>query len=182
MTTANGATPGFTSASPAGPSATSAALREVMRSFATGVVVLTTAGERCHGMTANSFSSVSLDPPLVLCCVSRSATMHEAITVTQRFAVSILDADQEHLARYFTDRRRPRGSAQFEQVDSAPGPVTGSPVLGGALASLECVLTESYLAGDHSIFIGEVVGSHWRPAATALLFFGGHYHELSAAD
>lgn len=177
MATVNGATPGY-----ATTSAPSVALREVMRSFATGVVVLTTAGERCHGMTANSFTSVSLDPPLVLCCVSRSATMHDAIAATRRFAVSILDADQEHLARYFTDRRRPRGSAQFEHVNSAPGPVTGAPVLAGALASLECVLTESYLAGDHSIFIGEVVGSHWRSCESALLFFGGAYHGLPSTD
>ena len=175
MATVNGATPGYAATS-------STALREVMRSFATGVVVLTTAGERCHGMTANSFTSVSLDPPLVLCCVSRSAVMHEAITVTRRFAVSILDADQEHLARYFTDRRRPPGRAQFEQVDSTPGPVTGAPILSGALASLECVLTESYLAGDHSIFLGEVVGSHSRSCASALLFLGGTYHGLPGTD
>jgi flavin reductase (DIM6/NTAB) family NADH-FMN oxidoreductase RutF len=156
-----------------------ASLREVMRKFATGITVLTTAGEYCHGMTANAFSSLSLDPPLVLCCVSRTAVMHEAITVTRQFAVSIMAADQEKLARYFSDRRRPKGADQFEPVDWRPGPQTGAPLLSGCLAWLECRLVEVHEGGDHSIFVGEVLGSSWSSGHQALLFFGGGFHQLA---
>ncbi|WP_158883610.1 flavin reductase family protein [Amycolatopsis anabasis] len=151
-----------------------------MRRFATGITVLTTGGERCHGMTANAFSSVSLDPPLVLCCVARTAFMHDAITAVRSFAVSILSDDQEHLARYFTDRRRPRGPAQFDEVDCRPGPYTSAPLLSGCLAWLECKLTEAYDGGDHSIFVGEVVGSSWGSDRQALLFFAGGFHSTAA--
>src|SRR5205814_811200 len=111
-------------------------LREVMSQFATGITVLTAGGERAHGMTANAFSSVSLDPPMVLCCVSRAARMHEAILTAQSFAVSILADEQRDLARYFADWRRPRGIAQFDPVDWYLGPYTGAPLLAGCLAWL----------------------------------------------
>ncbi|MEU1288601.1 flavin reductase family protein [Kitasatospora sp. NPDC005856] len=152
------------------------ALRETMARFATGVTVLTTGGEYAHGMTANAFSSVSLEPPMVLCCVGRSATMHEAITATRSFAVTVLGADQEHLARYFTNKSRPRGAAQFDGLDWQPGPFTGAPLLSGSLAWLECKLAEQYDGGDHSIFLGEVLASDWADDRQALLFYGGAFH------
>ncbi|MGK4584706.1 flavin reductase family protein [Kitasatospora sp. HPMI-4] len=151
-------------------------LRETMARFATGITVLTTGGEYVHGMTANAFSSVSLEPPLVLCCVARTATMHEAITVTRSFALSVLGAEQEHLARYFADRSRPRGAAQFHGVDWRPGPFTGAPLLSDSLAWLECKLAERYDGGDHSIFLGEVLASDWADDRQALLFYGGGFH------
>jgi flavin reductase (DIM6/NTAB) family NADH-FMN oxidoreductase RutF len=156
------------------------ALREVMSQFATGITVLTAGGEHGHGMTANAFSSVSLDPPMVLCCVSRAARMHEAIVSAQAFGVSILAADQREHARYFADWRRPRGLVQFEQVDCVPGPHTGSPLLNGAVAWLECRLTQVYEGGDHSIFLGEVLASSVSDKPDALLFFGGGYHEIGS--
>jgi flavin reductase (DIM6/NTAB) family NADH-FMN oxidoreductase RutF len=152
-----------------------------MAQFATGITVLTAGGEEGHGMTANSFTSVSLDPPMVLCCVSRAARMHEAITAAQAFAVSILSADQRELARYFTDWRRPRGMAQFDSVDWVDGPLTGSPLLTGCLAWLECKLVSVYEGGDHSIFLGEVLHSSRGTNPHALLFYGGGYHEIGAA-
>ncbi|HEX5405921.1 MAG TPA: flavin reductase family protein [Pseudonocardiaceae bacterium] len=152
-----------------------------MAQFATGITVLTAGGEEGHGMTANSFTSVSLDPPMVLCCVSRAARMHEAITAAQAFAVSILSADQRELARYFTDWRRPRGMAQFDSVDWVDGPLTGSPLLTGCLAWLECKLVSVYEGGDHSIFLGEVLHSSRSSNPQALLFYGGGYHEIGAA-
>lgn len=155
-------------------------LRDVMRQFATGIVVLTTAGEHCHGMTANAFSSVSLDPPLVLCCVAGTATMHGAISRAGGFAVSVLDASQEHLARYFTDKRRPRGPAQFDAVDCRRGPHTGAPLMSGALAWLECSLTDSHEGGDHSIFVGRVLGSSRGTGSEALLHFGGAYERVAS--
>ncbi|SFB25473.1 NADH-FMN oxidoreductase RutF, flavin reductase (DIM6/NTAB) family [Amycolatopsis marina] len=154
-------------------------LREVMSRFATGITVLTAGGENGHGMTANAFSSVSLEPPMVLCCVSRAARMHEAIVSAQSFAVSILGAGQREQARYFADWRRPRGLAQFDQVDWTPGPQTGAPLLAGSLAWLECRLARTYAGGDHSIFLGEVLSSSRGSSPEALLFFGGDYHQVA---
>jgi flavin reductase (DIM6/NTAB) family NADH-FMN oxidoreductase RutF/acyl-CoA thioesterase FadM len=156
-------------------------LREVMSRFATGITVLTVAGEEWHGMTANAFTSVSLDPPLVLCCVATPARLHQAITASGHFGVSVLGADQEHLARYFADRTRPSGAAQFDAVDWLPGPKTGAPLLPGALAWLECDVTQVYNGGDHSIFIGEVTGSFRGDTGEALLFFDGSYQPVAPA-
>ncbi|WP_158851446.1 flavin reductase family protein [Saccharothrix deserti] len=153
-------------------------LRDAMSRFATGITVLTVGGEQTHGMTANAFSSVSLDPPLVLCCVSRTAVMHDAITNTKRFAVSIMGAEQEPTARYFADRRRPRGAAQFEAVDWLPGPRTGAPLLSGALAWVECELTQWYEGGDHSIFLGQVLSCSRSEGTRALLFYGSQFHQV----
>jgi flavin reductase (DIM6/NTAB) family NADH-FMN oxidoreductase RutF len=155
-----------------------ASLREVMARFATGITVLTAAGADGHGMTANAFSSVSLEPSLVLCCVARTARMHAAIIAARYFGVSILGGDQEELARYFADKRRPSGAAQFDAVDWRPGPSTGAPLLSGALAWLECELVESYDGGDHSIFLGSVLSAGRGPDGHALLFFGGACHQV----
>ncbi|MEJ3747474.1 flavin reductase family protein [Actinomycetes bacterium KLBMP 9797] len=151
-----------------------------MSQFASGITVLTTGGESPHGMTANAFSSVSLTPPMVLCCVSRAARMHEAIVAEQSFAVSILGAEQREAARHFADWRRPRGMPQFEPVEWYPGPRTGAPLLAGCLAWLECRLAQSHDGGDHSIFVGEVVGSSRGVAGPALVFFGGGYHQAGS--
>jgi len=154
-------------------------LREAMVQFATGITVLTAPGEHCHGMTANAFSSVSLEPPLVLCCVSRTARMHAAIISAGSFAVSMLGADQEHLARYFADRRRPNGRAQFDSVNWVPGPRTGAPLLSGSLAWLECELTKAYDGGDHSIFLGRVLSSRRISDRKALVFYYGAFHRVT---
>jgi flavin reductase len=151
-------------------------LRDVMSNFATGITVLTAAGEHCHGMTANAFSSLSLEPPMVLCCVARTAQMHETILCTGNFGVSVLSAGQEHLARYFASRDRPRGIAQFDDVEWFPARRSGAPLLAGSLAWLECELTEVYRGGDHSIFVGTVLDAARRPGE-ALLFFGGNFYQ-----
>ncbi|QFZ20715.1 flavin reductase family protein [Saccharothrix syringae] len=153
-------------------------LREAMSLFATGVTVLTVGGEHVHGMTANAFTSVSLDPPLVLCCVARSAVMHGAISETGRFAVSIMGADQRETARYFADKRRPLGAAQFDAVDWLAGPHSGAPLLHGALAWLECWLVHRYEGGDHTIFVGRVLDCRRGAGAGALLFYGSAFHEV----
>lgn len=157
-----------------------ATLREVMAQFATGITVLTTGGELAHGMTANAFSSVSLEPPLVLSCVSRAARMHESILASGTFAVSILADGQRDVAKHFADWRRPRGMAQFDAVDWYAGPSTGSPLVHGCLAWLECELTQAYDGGDHSIFVGAVRNSS-RSVGTLqpLLFHRGGYHQVA---
>ena len=158
----------------AGPG-TETSLREVMSRFATGVLVLTVGGDRIHGMTANAFSSVSLDPPTVLCCVAHSAVMHRAMAEERRFAVSVMGADQEPLARYFADKERPLGPAQFDRVDWLPGPRTRAPLLTGALAWLECEVQDTYVSGDHSIFTGRVLSSLRGVDRDGLLFFRGRF-------
>lgn len=157
-------------------------LRRAVARFATGVVVLTVGGDHIHGMTANAFSSVSLDPPLVLCCVSHAAVMHNAITSTGSFAVSVLGADQETGARYFADQARPLGSRQFRDVSWDPGPRTGSPLLAGSLAWLECELADVFDAGDHSIFLGRVLSSAQATGRSGLIFFDGAYRQVVPAE
>jgi flavin reductase (DIM6/NTAB) family NADH-FMN oxidoreductase RutF len=155
--------------------------RSIMGLFATGVTVVTAAGERPHGMTANAFASVSKEPPLILVCVDREAVMHERIQATGAFGVSVLTGTQEHLARYFADRRRPQGLAQFAPLQWAPGRMTGAPLLSGALAWIECGLRDAYTVGDHSIFIGAVLDLAPGTDRGALLFFGGRFWQLDNA-
>ncbi|GAA4549733.1 flavin reductase family protein [Amycolatopsis samaneae] len=155
-----------------------AGLREVMGQFATGITVLTAGGEEGHGMTANSFTSVSLEPPMVLCCVSRAARMHTAIVSAGGYAVSVLSGGQRELARYFADWRRPAGLAQFDSVEWTPGPLTGAPLLSGALAWVECELAEIYEGGDHSIFLGRVLASSRSTGTDTLVFYNGGYHHI----
>ncbi|SDD09428.1 flavin reductase family protein [Actinokineospora iranica] len=158
---------------------TPSALREVMGELATGVVVLSVGGEHIHGMTANAFTSLSLDPPLVLCCVAHTAVMHGAISAAGRFGVSVMNAGQEDLARHFADKARPLGPAQFAGLDWQPGARTRAPLLSGAMAWLECDLAGSYECGDHSIFVGAVLSAGRGSGEQALLFHRGRFHRLA---
>ncbi|HEY2577499.1 MAG TPA: flavin reductase family protein [Streptosporangiaceae bacterium] len=153
-----------------------AGLRSVLGRFATGVTVVTTSHGAPCGMTANAFTSVSLDPPLVLVCISRNANIYKAVLDAGCFAVSMLSADQEHVARYFADHSRPRGAAEFDAVEWSPGPGTGAPVLHGCLAWLDCSLVNSYDGGDHEIFLGSVLDSGSGMDGDALVFFRGGFH------
>jgi flavin reductase (DIM6/NTAB) family NADH-FMN oxidoreductase RutF len=157
-------------------------LRSVFGKFATGVTVVASGGEVPRGMTANSFTSVSIRPPLILVCVNRQSSLQQAVLDCGSFAVSILSARQEHVARYFADRSRPRGLAEFDAVDWTPAPRTGAPVVDGALAWLDCALAASYDGGDHTIFIGSVLASGWEPEHDALLFFSSGFHRPQLAQ
>jgi flavin reductase (DIM6/NTAB) family NADH-FMN oxidoreductase RutF len=152
-------------------------LREVMSRFATGVTVLTVGAEHIHGMTANAFSSVSLQPPSVLCCVSHRAVMFRAITEAGHFGVSIMGVEQEGVARHFADKGRELGPAQFTDIGWTPGTRTGAPLLAGSLAWLECEVTAAYESGDHSIFVGQVLDARLGSGEEGLLFFGGGFHQ-----
>ena len=156
-------------------------LRGVLGMFATGITVVTASGQNApHGMTANSFTSVSLDPPLVLVCVLRDAAMHQAILDSKSFAVSVLSTSQEPVARYFADRGRPRDEREFDVIDWVPGQHTGAPLVGGTLAWLECELAAVYYGGDHSIFLGAVLDLGRSSERNALLYFGGDFRSLQA--
>jgi flavin reductase len=153
------------------------ALRSVLGRFATGVTVVAAGRETPCGMTANAFTSVSLDPPLILVCVDRSAAIYNTVQSAGSFAVSMLSARQEHVARHFADHSRPRGADEFGAFEWSPGPSTGAPILDGAIAWVECALATSHEGGDHEIFIGSVLSSGFGPTDDALLFFSGGFHQ-----
>ncbi len=152
------------------------ALRQVFGTFATGVTVVTVGGERPHGMTANSFTSVSLDPPLVLVCVDRGAVMHGCLDTARFFGISVLAAGHAGLARYFADPRRPVGPDEFAQVTVVAGERTGVPLIAGALAWFECELWRRYDGGDHTIVVGRLLRTDRPAEADALLFHRGQLH------
>jgi flavin reductase (DIM6/NTAB) family NADH-FMN oxidoreductase RutF len=153
--------------------------RQVAGRFATGVTVVTTVGEGAvRGMTVNAFTSVSLDPLLVLVAVDRQASMHELIQRHGVFAVTVLSAGQEALSRYFASPGRAEGAAQFADVPCEAAPVTGSPVIQGGLGWLDCRVAAAHTAGDHSLFVGEVVAMGGPFPGDPLVFFGGGYHAL----
>ena len=132
--------------------------RAVMSRFSTGVAVVTCVQDGFdHAMTANSFTSVSLDPPLVLVCVENDSRFHEAISHAGSWAVSVLDAGQRGRARWFATRGRPL-VGQFDSTPTTRSHVTGSLLIDGALAVLECRTVAVHPAGDHDIVVGEVLG------------------------
>jgi flavin reductase (DIM6/NTAB) family NADH-FMN oxidoreductase RutF len=130
-------------------------------------------------MTANSFTSVSLDPPLVLVCIGREAVMHRCLEETRVFGVSVLSSRQESVARHFSDRSRPLGAAQFDAVDWRPGRITGTPLINGALATFECEQLRTFDGGDHTIFLGRVLSVYRHADDDGLLFFHGRMHRLA---
>ncbi|MEU9829812.1 flavin reductase family protein [Micromonospora chersina] len=155
-----------------------ALLRRAFAAFATGVTVVTVGGPNPHGMTANSFTSVSLDPPLLLVCVDREAVMHTSLMATRHFAVSVLAAHQEDVARHFANRRRPLGAAQFEPVDWQPGPASGAPLISDALATFECEHWRTYDGGDHSIVVGRLLAANRRHERDPVLFMHGRFRRM----
>jgi 3-hydroxy-9,10-secoandrosta-1,3,5(10)-triene-9,17-dione monooxygenase reductase component len=149
--------------------------RNVMGHFPTGVSVITTAheGEK-HGMTANSITSVSLEPVMILACLTRGARTALAIQQAGRFAVNILGEHQEELSRRFA---KP-GDDHFEGLDVQGGPA-GLPLLPGCIAYLICRLHDVVQAGDHDIVLGNVEECDVSPnGGNPLVFFQGGYRTL----
>ena len=155
------------------------AFRQAMGSFATGVTVVTVASDdgNMHGMTVNSFSSVSLDPMLVLVCLSQTSRSVGLIERAGAFVVNVLSAGQRDVSRWFANPHRPAGSAMFDGVPFEPG-ATGGPVLADATASFDCLLHQTHRAGDHFIVFGEVVALVHRPQLEPLIFHSGTYKSL----
>jgi flavin reductase (DIM6/NTAB) family NADH-FMN oxidoreductase RutF len=135
-----------------------AAFRRAAGQFPTGIVVVSTslAGVG-HAMTVSAFTSVSLDPVLVLFCAEKVARFHDAVLEAGTWAVSVLGEDSEKVARWLATRGRPL-EGQLDAVPHHAGPLTGSPVLECALAALECRTVAVHDGGDHSIIVGEVIG------------------------
>jgi flavin reductase (DIM6/NTAB) family NADH-FMN oxidoreductase RutF len=162
----------------ASPGFASEDFRGALGAFATGVTIVTTRGEEHpYGMTANAFSSVSLDPPLILVCVKAFSEGADLIRENGVFAVNILAAEQEPLSRYFASKDRPRGRDAFGDIAHRTA-ASGSPVLDGSVGYLDCALHTSHEAGDHVIFIGEVLALDFSHEVAPLLFHGGGYRFL----
>ncbi|EJM15546.1 conserved protein of DIM6/NTAB family [Pseudomonas sp. GM21] len=158
----------------AGPAFDGRALRDAFGSFATGVTIVTTTGPGGVdiGLTANSFSSVSLDPPMVLWSLARTSLNMDAFRNSGHFAVHILSADQEALSGRFASK----GIDRFEGLALDRGP-DGIPMLKECMARFACKLAYQYEGGDHVIFVGEIVDfSH--SARKPLVFHGGRYGML----
>jgi flavin reductase (DIM6/NTAB) family NADH-FMN oxidoreductase RutF len=155
------------------PVFSSVQFRSALGMFATGVTIVTartTSGELI-GLTANSFNSVSLDPPLVLWSLARAAASLPAFSTGSHYAINVLAADQKTLAERFALKGADRwGGVAF--VEGAGG----APLIAGAAASFECFNRSRYEEGDHVIFVGEVERCTHRPGATPLLFHGGRFY------
>jgi len=147
-----------------------------MRGFPAGVAVLTVdvEGERI-GLTVGSVVSLSLEPPLVGVSVSRQAAMHELLRRAGTFALSLLAGDQEAVAQHFARGVPP--FAHWHAIRTREG-AAGAPLVEGALGWLECRLAGEHEAGDHTLFVGEVVSAEAGLAGAALVWVGGGYVSL----
>jgi flavin reductase (DIM6/NTAB) family NADH-FMN oxidoreductase RutF len=155
------------------------ALRAVMRHWTTGVTVLTTRdGAQVHGMTVNAFTSVSLEPPLVLACIERVVRTHALVDSSRVFAISFLREGQEHISNRFAGRQTDV-SDRFEGLSTFTA-ITGSPILADNLGYLDCVVTTAYEAGSHTIFLAEVVDAKVQNSQKPLVYFDRNYHILAS--
>jgi flavin reductase (DIM6/NTAB) family NADH-FMN oxidoreductase RutF len=155
--------------------------RAVMSRFATGITIVSTVQDGiAHAMTANAFTSVSLDPPLVLVCVDKATRMYDAIRACGSWGVSVLAAGQQAVAERFARSGRDLLS-QFDGVPTVPGPKTGCALLIGALSWLECRTWATYDGGDHIIVVGEVLslGVEELSGPDALVYLTGGYRSLN---
>jgi flavin reductase (DIM6/NTAB) family NADH-FMN oxidoreductase RutF len=152
--------------------------KEALKLWASGVTVVTSQTEKhgLKGMTATSFSSVSLDPPQVLVCINQTADTGDAVLEGKSFAVNILTAEQQGVSNQFAG-----GASQeerFANVNWHQGE-TGSPMLDDALVSIECTVVQQVLAGSHWVVIGEVQAVECR-SGDALLYYNSGYRELTS--
>ena len=147
--------------------------RASLAMFATGVTIVTarTPSGELVGLTANSFNSVSLTPPLVLWSLSKTAGSMAVLTRGSHYAINILAADQIELAERFASRREDRWTGVSFETGS-----TGAPLLAGAAASFECFNRSRYEEGDHVIFVGEVERCTHKAGASPLLYHGGKFY------
>jgi flavin reductase (DIM6/NTAB) family NADH-FMN oxidoreductase RutF len=151
----------------------SATFRSVLGRFVSGVTIVTArdAAGGDHGMTASAFSSVSLEPPLILICIAHDATLHPIVLEVDELAVSILTASQEAIARRFAEKLDNR----FEGVGFSRG-ITGAPLIDRALAHIEARIAHRYPGGDHTIFVAEVLAASATMDEPLVYYRGGYAH------
>lgn len=151
-------------------------LRDACGSFATGVTVITTrTDDGDHGMTANAFMSVSLDPPLITISLDRNSKMLEKLRSSGRYAVNVLAQNMEPMAMHFAGRHDPALGEIFAERD-------GLPVIPGARAIFLTDVEKEVDAGDHTLFIGRVTAIDRDERAKPLLFSDGKFAKLACAD
>ena len=151
--------------------------RRVLGHFVTGVTAVTACdGDgRPTGLTASAFSSLSLDPPLILVCVDHKSQSYPSLLERGRFAVNVLRLDQEAISRRFA-------STRLDKFDGVPHRLSewGLPLIDDALAQLECTTVSTHVEGDHTIFVGRVERAHVGSGAP-LIYYRGRYERLSGA-
>jgi len=148
-------------------------LRNACGSFATGVTVISTRTEDGdHGMTANAFMSVSLDPPLITISLDHKSRMRDKVRASGRYAVNVLADDMEPVAMHFAGRHNPELDGIFRESD-------GLPVVPGASTVFLAEVVQEVEAGDHTLFIGKVTKVDREEAARPLLFCGGKFGALA---
>ena len=146
--------------------------RQALGRFASGVTVITTMHEGIvHGMTANAFCSVSLEPPLVLISVDNRSRMHRLLAQSGRYGVSILAKSQEALSRHFAGWSQEGLQVPFVWHE-------GCPLIEGAVAHLTCKVIHAQPCGDHTLYIGHVEQLGYSQESAPLLFYAGKYHTL----
>ncbi len=161
------------------PSLDPLAFRRALGRFPSGVTVVSTVADGVdHALTASAFSSVSLDPPLVLVCVDQRNRFHDAVLASDAWAVSVLAEPGQDAATWFSTRGRPL-DGQLDKVGYHRGPTSGAGLIDDALAWLECRTWGVHDGGDHTIVVGEVV---WALVSDAvddpLLYYRSHYGAL----
>lgn len=156
------------------PDASPLRFRRACARYATGIAIVTAMGidSAPHGMTINSFTSVSLEPPLILICVDNRATILPHLLASGTLAINVLDETHRELSVRFARR----GEERFLDTEWAVGEF-GDPVLADALATFECATRQVVEAGDHQIFLAEARHVHWREGRP-LLYFDSGYHVL----
>jgi flavin reductase (DIM6/NTAB) family NADH-FMN oxidoreductase RutF len=153
-------------------------LRQWMRQWACGVTLVTAQdGRGPHGMTVSSFTSLSLDPPLIMISLEQGARTHQMVLEGGRFAVVMLRADQQDLAERFSGGI-PDAEPRFEGVPYRPSGAN-LPIPETHLAYLDCQVTESHPAGTHTVFIAQVIGGHGGDAGDPLLYYNRRYRRLA---
>lgn len=153
--------------------------RTVLGHFATGITVVTTKdADSLYGLTVNSFTSVSINPPLVLVCVDKKSKTHGHVLNSGVFAVSVLAIGQEGVSKAFS--RADTRQNKLEGVSFAEAK-TGAPFIRGCLAYLDCKVVNTYEGGDHTIFLGEVVALGLRNRQSPLVFYAGKYTTVSTS-
>ena len=149
-------------------------LRRVMGYFATGVTIITITDRdgKPNGLTANAFMSLSLNPPLVLISVDKGATCYTCFEIQNGFTVNFLSEEQEEISRRFATK----GIDKFAGLQWRPGG-NGAAIIDGALAHVECRISQCYEGGDHTIVVGEILDAR-ATGERPLLFYRGKYQRL----
>ena len=152
--------------------------RRVCSKYATGITILTVLDSlgAPHGMTVNSFTSVSLSPPLILVCIDRQTPILSHFKPGTRFGVNVLHEEQKELSTWFARS----GHVRFSGMAWTPGE-TGAPVLPDVLATIECEVTQIVEAGDHTVVIGAALHATWREGQP-LIYFNSSYQSLRAGS